>query len=223
MRGGFAIIMLAWISIAPVALAQATRPVIEESTFENAPLPVRHGATTQTTSASTTAGNSGDVFDTKRVGLALLIVLVAIFVSHRVWKKLGLPGGSGRGAGALQVVSRLSISPKQQILLVRVGKRLVLVGNSTTQMNPLCEITDPEEAALLLGEVASQREESASVTFNAVLGGEEKRFEEETDAATGSAEEDADAEENEALATTRAELSGLAEKVRSLSNQFRRA
>ena len=221
MRGRIAIILLALIYAAPVALAQATRPVIEESAFENAPLPVRRGATTQAASTSATAGGSGNVFDSTRIGFALLIVLIAIYVSHRVWKKLGMPGGSGRGAGALQVVSRLSISPKQQILLVRVGKRLVLIGNSTTQMNPLCEITDPDEAALLLGEVATQREESSSVTFNTVLGSEEKRFEEETEA--GAAEEETETEENEALATTRAELSGLAEKVRNLSNQFRRA
>ncbi len=220
MRGRIAIIILALIFAAPVALAQATRPVIEENTFENTPLPVRHGATTQATSTSATAGSSGSVFDSTRIGFALLIVLVAIYVSHRVWKKLGMPGGGGRVAGPLQVVSRLSVSPKQQILLVRVGKRLVLIGNSTTQMNPLCEITDPEEAALLLGEVTAQREESSSVTFNTVLGSEEKRFEEETDTAST---EEAEAEENEALATTRAELSGLAEKVRNLSNQFRSA
>lgn len=220
MRGRIAIILLALICASPVALAQATRPVIEESEFGNAPLPVRHGATTQAASTSTIAGGSGNVFDTTRIGFALLIVLVAIYVSHRVWKKLGMPGGAARGAGVLQVVSRLSVSPKQQILLVRVGKRLVLIGNSTTQMNPLCEITDPDEAALLLGEVA-QREESSSVTFNSVLGSEEKRFDEEAE--TASAEEENEAEENEAMATTRAELSGLAEKVRNLSNQFRRA
>jgi flagellar biogenesis protein FliO len=223
MRRNFASLVLVLVMGAPWAWGQATRPLIDESPYENLPLPMRHVATTQATSSSASTGGSADVFNTKRMILALAIVLLAIFVSHRVWKKLGLPGGSGRLSGALQVVSRLSVAPKQQILLVRVGKRLVLVGNSGTQMNPLCEIGDPDEAAALLGEVASQRDESASVAFNAVLGGEEKRFEEESIAAASSGDEETEAEEDEAIASTRAELSGLAEKVRSLSNQFRRA
>src|SRR5689334_16232226 len=120
MRGILVIFGVVLACAAPMALAAeapATRPV--ENAYESTPLPVRRGATTQTASANAMGGNSGDVFDTKRMGLALGIVILAIFVSHRVWKKLGMPGASGRG-GVLQVVSRLSVSPKQQILLVRV-------------------------------------------------------------------------------------------------------
>lgn len=223
MRGGFFILILTLIAAAPQALAQATRPALGQDLYENTSLPDRRGATTQATSTAVSPGTSADIFDTKRMVLALAIVLLAIFVSHRVWKKLGLPGGNGKLSGVLQVVSRLSVSPKQQILLVRVGKRLVLVGNSGTQMNPLCEIGDPEEAALLLGEVATQREESSSATFNAVLGGEEKRFEEEAMGTAAHGEDEIPSDDDAAIASTRAELSGLAEKVRNLSSQFRRA
>jgi flagellar biogenesis protein FliO len=224
MRGYLFILGVVLTCAAPMALGEAatTRPA--ENPYENMPMPVRKGATTQAAGMNSPAGGASDIFDIKRMGLALVIVLVAIFVSHKVWKKLGMPGASGR-SGVLQVVSRLSVSPKQQIMLVRVGRRLVLVGNSGGQMNSLCEIGDPEEAAALLGEVATQREESATTSFNAVLGGEEKRFEEETIAAAAASDETPVEEEDDdsAIATTRAELSGLAEKVRNLSNQFRRA
>lgn len=220
MRGGILIVGLVLICAAPLAFGQATRPA-ESDAYQNMPIPARRGATTQGTGI-VAPGAGADIFETKRMAMALGIVLLAIFVAHRVWKRLGLPGVSGRLSGVLQVVSRLSVSPKQQILLVRVGRRLVLVGNSGTQMNPLCEIGDPEEAASLLGEVATHREESASASFNAVLGGEEKRFEEETIAAVTSDESTLETEDDSAIAGTRAELSGLAEKVRSLSNQFRR-
>lgn len=212
---------------ASMASAQTTKPApaMPENPYENMAMPARRGATTQAASAATSGGikGSGDVFDTKRLCLALGIVLLAIYVSHRVWKKLGMPGASGRGAGVLQVVSRLSIAPKQQIMLVRVGRRLVLVGNSGAQMNALCEIGDADEAAAILGDAATQREESSSAAFSAVLGGEQKQFEEETEQTPAEEGAGAEAGEEAELATTRAELSGLMDKVRSLSNQFRRA
>ena len=128
-----------------------------EDPYQDIVLPPRHGATTQASVGAAAAHHPADVFDTTRGWLlALGIVLGAIFVSTRfgsAWECRRL----GRGSGALQVVSRLNIAPKQQILLVRVGRRLVLVGNSGTQMNPLCEIGDPEEAALLLGQTAVER------------------------------------------------------------------
>jgi flagellar biogenesis protein FliO len=195
------------------APAQATRPALADD-YQDVVLPPRRGATTQTTPAGgSIAATTSDVFDTKRLLLALGIVLAAIFISQKVWKKLGMPGVGGRSAGALQVVSRLNISPKQQILLLRVGRRLVVVGNSGTQMNTLCDISDPEEAAILLGQTTTERQGSIASSFNAVLGEEEKHFEEETPPNPEDAE----------LATTREEINGLMEKVRGMSKQFRRA
>ena len=107
MRGIVVIFGVVLACAAPVALAQATKPV--ESAYESTAIPARHVATTQAASVTMTGG-SADVFDTKRMGLALAIVLVAIFVSHRVWKRLGMPGAGGKLGGALQIVSRLSVS-----------------------------------------------------------------------------------------------------------------
>jgi flagellar biogenesis protein FliO len=220
MLGRALLLVLLFASCLP-AVAQATRPgAVGES--EIALPPRKNTLTTQPASAPVAAqrGNA-DVVDVKRLGIAMAIVLGAIFVSQKVWKRMGMPGAGGRAAGALQVVSRLSVSPKQQLLLVRVGRRLVLVGNSGTQMNSLCEIADPEEAAGLLGQQAvAAREEMTTSSFNAVLGGEERRFEEES-RPVAHPEDGAD-EESAALATTRAELNGLMEKVRGMSKQFRR-
>jgi len=214
---GMTLILTLLLSFMALSAPAQTRPVVSDDPYKDMPLPLRHGPTTQTTSVGGGSGGS-DVFDTNRLALALGVVLVAMFVAHRIWKKLGLPGVSGQLTGVLQVVSRLSVSPKQQILLVRVGRRLVLVGNSGNQMNSLCEIGDAEEAAAILGQNAVERDESVTTSFNAVLDGEEKHFEEEI-----AANEEVAPEEDSAIATTRAELSGLAEKVRSLSNQFRQA
>jgi flagellar biogenesis protein FliO len=215
-------------SAAPVQTTQPTTPkasvtpappAAAEDPYEGIVLPPHHGATTQASARVTGSQGSTDVFDTRRLLLALAVVLGAIFVSHQVWKRVGMPGAPGRGSGALQVVSRLTIAPRQQVLLLRVGRRLVLVANTGTQMNSLCEIGDPEEAALLLGQTAVEREGSVTNSFSAVLGGEEKQFDEQLQPQAAAQDQ---ADEDSAMATTREEITGLMEKVRGLSKQFGR-
>jgi flagellar biogenesis protein FliO len=210
----------------PSHAQQTTRPVgatLVEDPTKDVPLPARPGgATTQATLAGSSAGASGDVFDVKRLVFALAVVLGAMYVTHQVWKRLGMPGSANRTAGSLQVLSRLNLSPRQQLVLVRVGRRVVLVGNSGTQMNSLCEISDPEEAAGLLGLAAAERDESVSASFNSVLGGEEKRFDEQSNIDLQIPAADGEpATEEQALASTRDELSDMMDKVRNLSRQFR--
>jgi flagellar biogenesis protein FliO len=205
---------LACLAVAGPALAQASRPADE---YRDVDLPARRSAMPTTrTAPSTTAvagqGGNVDQFDSKRLGFALLIVVGAIFVTMKVWKRVGMPGMGGRASGALQVVSRLSVSPRQQVLLIRVGRRLVMVGNSGTQMNPLCEIADPDEVAEMIGKAATERDESPS-SFAAVLGGEEKEFEPATNI-------DVIAGDDREIESTRDEISGLLDKVRNLSKQF---
>lgn len=215
------------------------------------PLPGRRGAAPATQAAATPGPANrpaADAFDATRVAIALAAVLILIFFTQRVWKRLGLPGGGGRASQALQVVSRLNLAPKQQLLLVRVGRRCVLIGNSAAQMAPLCEIADPDEVASLIGQTAAEREGSITASFNAVLGGAEAQFDHADRgeagarspaaagafahaprdgngaAALGAAPAGADAAdidgETQAIAQTREELSDLMERVRNLSKQF---
>ena len=224
MRGW--LIALLMLAAAPFAMAQATKPTVPEvvidDSYQEKALPARRGATTHATGVSAAGGGAKpDELDFKRVGLALAIVLGAIYVTNRVWRKMGMPGAGGRASGSLQVVSRLSIAPKQQILLIRVGRRLVLVGNTGTNMSALTEIVDPEEAGGLIGQVAVEKDESSTASFHSVLGDQEKQFEAETNVDVPPGE--TPPADDPALATTRDELNGLMEKVRDLSKQFRRA
>ena len=48
------------------------------------------------------------------------------------------------------------MSPKQQVLLLQVGRRVVVIGDGGgAGMRPLCEITDPDEVAALVGDLKS--------------------------------------------------------------------
>ena len=214
--------MLLLCAVGAAAHGQSTRPINLGETYQDRDLPARRGApTTQSAVAGTSVGGQGDFMDIKRIGLAMLIVLGAIYISNRVWKRLGMPGSLTKASGSLQVVSRLAVSPKQQILLIRVGRRLVLVGNSGTQMNPLTEIVDPEETAGIIGQAAVEREESSVASFNDVLGGEEKQFDPIATNVDVPPGEQAPSEDDPSMATTREELQGLMDKVRGLSQQFR--
>lgn len=212
MRRGL-LLMLALFSSALPLEAQSTRPAPGDSYSGIAITTSKKGSpTTQSTATATSGGNS---LDTTRVVIALGVVLVAIIVISRMWKKFGLPGAQ-KSSGSLQIVSRLNITPKQQVLLIRVGRRAVLVGNSGARMDRLCEISDTEEVAALLGQTASEREGSVTSSFDEVLGGAETEY---TQAASSSPQT---ATPSPTAEQAQCEIQDMMEKVRNLSRQFRR-
>jgi len=82
--------------------------------------------------------------------LALVIVAALIFLVRYLLRRLGMgPRTSGR-SGAMEILARAPVSARQQLLLVRLGGHLVLVGSSAETMAPLAEVSDPAEVADLL-------------------------------------------------------------------------
>jgi flagellar biogenesis protein FliO len=82
---------------------------------------------------------------------ALAIVLgliVVLFLVLRRWTPSLRTGGSG----VVQIVGRTVLAPRQSLVLVQLGRRLVLIGVSAERIQPVCEITDNEEAAAILAE-----------------------------------------------------------------------
>jgi flagellar protein FliO/FliZ len=169
-----------------------------------------------------TTASGPDSMNMSRVALSLGAVIAVIFVAK--WGASALMGRSapGRASGAVSVVSRSVVGPRQQLMLVQVGKRLVLVGNSGGQMNSLCEISEAEEVGELLGKLRAERGDSITKTFSSLFRKEEEKFEEQP-ALRVTAQ--TDEEENEVteddMGATRDELKSLVAKVRGLSKQFR--
>ena len=84
-----------------------------------------------------------------RSGLAGLAgVLGLVFLVSYVLRRY-VPAVRALGGGALNVVQRTPLSPKQSIALVRVGRRMVLIGITPDQISSLAIIDDPEECAHL--------------------------------------------------------------------------
>lgn len=121
-------------------------------------------------------------------GVIALIVLLA-------WGyKLATGGGSalpfafrGRHAGAIQIVGRTVLSPKQSLCLVRVGPRLLLLGLGGDGVRTLDVVDQPDIVAQILGETQRQRADSRTAEFSACLDVESKKHEEVAVARDGDA------------------------------------
>jgi flagellar biogenesis protein FliO len=177
---------------------------------------------------SDAAGSAGtsvtNPLDVPRLLLALGVVLGAIFLLRWIGQRLVLKNGGLRGNKAIAVVSRSMLSHKQQVIMLRVGKRLIVVGDSGGQMNALCEISDPDEVAGIIGESGKESEGKSRKSFGTIFRRAEEPF-----------AESAEAEEPEAAevptepiglddaATTREQINGLMSKVQMMRKQFKGA
>jgi flagellar biogenesis protein FliO len=144
-----------------------------------------------------------------RVIGSLAIVLVVIvglkyLATHVLGMKAAGPG-SNRG---VRVLSRTVMAPKQQLVLLQVGRKLVLVADCGGRVSTLTEITDPDEVA----ELAAQ------------ASGQALRVERFTSALTRRASEFDEYEEQQSGYELTAEpepgLAELSDRVRTISRRF---
>jgi flagellar biogenesis protein FliO len=189
------------------AAAPSATPLEQRSLVRNQPI--------QKADASTAAAPSDGIGFT-RVALSLIAVVGLILFLRWGGAKLFKGQGTPHSTGVMQVVARAPIAPRQQLMLVRVGRRLVVVSNSAGQMTPLSEITDADEVAELLGQLKRGKEPGAN-PFASIFHRAEADYDPSPDAP---AEAEAPPEE-QSPAVVRAELNGLMEKVRGMARQFR--
>jgi len=78
---------------------------------------------------------------------------------------------------ALEILGRRFVDPRQTILLVRIGSRILVVGSSANGLNSLGEIDDPVEVDLLAGMCRSEPNAGAPLgtSFFKLLKGESLR------------------------------------------------
>jgi flagellar biogenesis protein FliO len=154
------------------------------------------------------------------LGLVIGLILLLRWGSQKLMRP-----GHGRSSRVIQVLSEATITPRSKVLLVRVGRRVIVVGDSGTQMSPLAEITDADEVAALVGQLRDTKFEMSSQALGSLF----RRSQDEDDEGPATQTETFDANhdqpiheaEHPAIAGTRQELSGLAEKVRMMSKSLR--
>lgn len=244
-RGAWIMALLGTLLFAAGALAQTTEPaaaaaasgaansraVAPAGPYEDLPIGRSHGGGAPAARTGV-SGSPQNAIGWPRLLMALAAVLALIFLLKAILKRLS-GGGGLRSSKAVQVLSTQNLAPRQQLVLVRLGRRLVLIGNTGTAMNALCEISEPDEVAALLGQLSVEKSGPAARTFGAFMGrasraGERKERPAHHD---DHADADGDLEDDPRPAAPSApniraanadELSGLLEKVRTLTQQYER-
>jgi len=106
---------------------------------------------------------------------ALAIVVALIFAARFALKRWGRLVPTGQRGQAIEVLTEVRLASRQRLALVRLGRRLVLIGSGPTGMNTLAEVSDPAEAEeLLAGLRAGARGTFGSVLARYSQGGGEK-------------------------------------------------
>lgn len=199
--------------VAAKSPAPAPTPGVQ-STFENEKI----GGDIDSTATGATRGPAGAVAESDsglpRVLLALAVVVLIIFVLRALARKMQLVPGGAKSSKAVRVLSRTSLSPRQQVIVLQVGSRLIVIGDSGGRLSPLSAITDPNEVAALIGQthaeatprvepaVFEQAFKRATVSFDEVHASDEEPLRPDPE---------------------HAEIVGLMDKVRSMRQQFRQS
>jgi flagellar biogenesis protein FliO len=165
--------------------------------------------------------------DFSRVGGALLAVIALIFLL-RWFGKVFFPAATGKAQSrVVEVVSRSPLAPKQQVMLLRVGKRLLVVGDSAGQLSTLCEISDPDEVASMVGQLREEKSTSA-VAFGSLFGRFSRKFDSDEAEVIETPPEPTDrqvlmdeTDEVRDAVAGQAEIDGLRDRVRRLAEQFK--
>jgi flagellar biogenesis protein FliO len=88
-----------------------------------------------------------------RVLIALGVVVLLIFLARYLIRRAGKTAGRTGQRGPVQTLWRTNLSIKHQLFLVRLGRRLLLVGSAGGGLTTLCELSDPQEIAEALSAV----------------------------------------------------------------------
>lgn len=187
---------------------QATGAALEHQQLTSAP-GLKFSPTDRATSSS-------DLLSTSQLFVGLFIVLSLIFGAKwlvpQIW-----PAVAAQRNGAVRVLGRTPISPKNQIVLVQVGQRVLVLGENAGSLSTLSTIDDSNEVAVLVGK-ASARVERISDTetpFSSALAQSNRAYE-TAEPPTSNVEPVTDQK-------TAGELTDLISKVRGLARQLGRS
>ena len=96
---------------------------------------------------------------------ALAVVVGAFFVFVWALRRINPQGHQVLPREVVEVLGHTSLSTRQRLCLIRLGRKVILVAMSTDAVEPIAEIDDPVEVDRLVGLCASQRPHSSTQAF----------------------------------------------------------
>ncbi len=103
------------------------------------------------------------------VGSSLLIVIGLFLGVAWCYRKTLNTSLGGIPKHVVSVLGRTAIAPRQQLILVRFGSKLVLVSMNQGESRTISEITDPVEVDQLAGACESHQPHSLTSSFRSIL------------------------------------------------------
>jgi flagellar biogenesis protein FliO len=162
----------------PTRVRTAVQPAERTATHSTEPLTDAHHKSWKELARGKADGKSDkqvvtfspwSAFGALAVVVGLILVLARVFRRHAPIFSQSLP------QEALEILGRRHVDPRQTILLVRIGARILVVGSSASGLNPLGQIDDPVEVDLLAGLCRRGSQAGAwSTSFFRLLKGETK-------------------------------------------------
>ncbi|PQO29903.1 FliO/MopB family protein [Blastopirellula marina] len=134
---------------------------------EPLPLPRKAGQASGESSALPSFNFQGN--KTASIAASLFVVIGLFLIFAWVGKKNMKPGTGRLSKEIIQVLGKSQLSGKQQLELVRVGQKLLLLCVTPHSVETLTEITEPTEVERLLAIVRQDSPGSMSATFQEVL------------------------------------------------------
>lgn len=109
-----------------------------------------------------------------RVLGALAVVIGLILLGRAFLRRAGGGGGgvmSGgeRPSGVVEILARYPVARGQQMILMKIARRIVLLHHAGTTMTPISEITDTDEVAGLLGRMEAGSNQRSAAKFRQTL------------------------------------------------------
>lgn len=152
----------------PAAVQQVSHTEAETSDDRYAPMPLRASANAQRLTQPPSQRNSGKQATATVIG-SLSVVLAAFFVLVWLSRKTAPKGLAPLPGEVFESLGRAPLSARQQMQLIRLGNKLILLSVTATGAETLTEITDIDEVNRLAGLCQQGRSGSISDTFRQVL------------------------------------------------------
>ncbi|MCA9121252.1 MAG: FliO/MopB family protein [Planctomycetaceae bacterium] len=150
------------------AIRTASHAESAETIDSYTPLPLRTSSTPQRLSPESSNRSSGRGATTTVIG-SLTVVLAAFLVLAWLSKKTAPKGMAPLPGEVFEPLGRAPLNGRQQMQLIRLGNKLVLINVTSTGAETLTEITDIDEVNRLSALCQQGRSGSISDTFRQVL------------------------------------------------------
>jgi flagellar biogenesis protein FliO len=163
------------------------------------------------TNTGTGIGTTPWLFNTLTALGAVIGIIFLVKAGHKKWAQRGgrILAGSG-GPPVVEVLGRTIIAPRSHLVLVRLGQRILVLGDSPNGLRTLAELDQPDEVAGLVARLASTKTDSISGGFNHLLG----RFHSDYRETRPAADEGGDQHEH-VIDRARDQLGSLLSRLRS--------